>query len=183
MQQNCKQKYSKRLFFNSDSLKPSADGAENAASSLHRLCLAVKEERPILMNTIKRYIWSFLAFTLTLILCLIPIPDVPQLGDVPLMDKWVHFVLYGGIASAVWLDIWRNASTRQVRLSHFFWAVLVPILFGALTELAQRYLTTYRSGEWLDFLADTVGVLLALPLGLFILRPLVKRCPQRPPIP
>lgn len=27
------------------------------------------------------------------ILSLIPIPDVPELGDVPFFDKWVHFVM------------------------------------------------------------------------------------------
>ena len=137
---------------------------------------------PSLSERGRRRGFSLLAYTLTLILCLIPIPDVPQLDDVPLMDKWVHFVMYGGIASAVWLDIWRNAPSRRVEPIYFLWAVLIPILFGALIELAQRYLTTYRSGEWLDFLADSVGVLLAIPVGLFLLRPLIKRKTKGTPV-
>ena len=32
------------------------------------------------------------------VLCLVPIPDNP-LGQVRLIDKWTHFVMYGGLCS------------------------------------------------------------------------------------
>lgn len=35
-------------------------------------------------------------------------------------------------------------------------------------ELLQAYCTTTRSGEWLDFYADTVGVLLGNGVGLLM---------------
>lgn len=35
-------------------------------------------------------------------------------------------------------------------------------------ELAQKYLTTYRSGEWLDALANSIGVLLAAGVALLV---------------
>jgi hypothetical protein len=39
------------------------------------------------------------------------------------------------------------------------------ILLGGLVELGQAYCTTTRSGEWLDFWADSIGVLLGNLLG------------------
>ena len=40
--------------------------------------------------------------------------------------------------------------------------MVAPIVMSGLIELAQNYLTTYRSGEWADFIANSTGVLLAL---------------------
>ena len=36
---------------------------------------------------------------------------------------------------------------------------------SGLLELAQEYLTTCRSGEWLDLLANTTGATLTYVLG------------------
>ena len=33
-------------------------------------------------------------------------------------------------------------------------------------ELAQAYLTTYRSGDWWDFVANSIGVVIGVVLGL-----------------
>ena len=45
-------------------------------------------------------------------------------------------------------------------------AFLAPIAMGGLLELAQLHLTTCRSGEWLDFVANTIGVCLGCLGGL-----------------
>ena len=39
---------------------------------------------------------------------------------------------------------------------------------GGILELMQAYLTTCRSGEWLDFVANTIGVCLGTVLGLLM---------------
>ena len=44
------------------------------------------------------------------------------------------------------------------------------IALGGSVELIQAYCTTTRSGEWLDFYADTVGVLLGAGIGLLMYR-------------
>ena len=43
-----------------------------------------------------------------------------------------------------------------------------------MVEVLQATLTTCRSGDWLDFLADTFGVLLALAAGIPTYRFLVR---------
>ena len=52
---------------------------------------------------------------------------------------------------------------------------MAPIALGGLIELAQMYLTTNRSGEWADFAADSIGVLLGAVAGNYLLRRWVKK--------
>jgi len=119
------------------------------------------------------------AFTVIVTICVValsvfPIPEVEPLEEVPLIDKWVHFVMYGGLALAAWLDsrrrVGRPSGGRSLRgrldLGVWVSCVFYPAALGGVLELVQAYLTTYRSGDWLDFVADCVGVALAFPLGL-----------------
>lgn len=104
------------------------------------------------------YVLTVLVTLAIVVLSTIPIPENPPLGDVPLMDKWVHMVMYGGLVFVMWVDrvvIGRKDLSRQFLLAMFLYAVLL----GGLMELVQAWLTTCRSGEWLDFEADAVGAL------------------------
>lgn len=113
--------------------------------------------------TLKRYIWTTLATIGIVVLSTIPIPENPPLEDVPLIDKWVHMVMYGGLVFVMWMDhVVRNRRT-------FPWAVrifmmLYAVALGGAMELVQAYLTTCRSGDWIDFEADAVGAVLGLAL-------------------
>ena len=51
--------------------------------------------------------------------------------------------------------------------------ILLPIALSGTIELLQAYCTEHRSGDWLDFAANTLGVLLAALVGYYILRPLM----------
>ncbi len=114
-----------------------------------------------------KWFWTVLAAGLVFVASVVPVPEVPELQDVPLMDKWVHFVMYGGVCLACWLDRllqWRRQHGGWgLELSSGFVAftALFPSLLGGGLELWQAYLTTCRSGEWLDWVADMVGVVLA----------------------
>lgn len=105
-----------------------------------------------------KYRLTILLTVVITILCTIPVPEVPELDDVPFFDKWVHFVMFGALAVTMYIDrrFARQGTTPLFILSAF----LFPSFWGGLMELVQAYLTTCRSGEWLDFYADTFGALL-----------------------
>lgn len=121
------------------------------------------------------------------VLCLIPIPETP-LSHVRLIDKWTHIAMYLVFTLSLWLESiygshypWLNEKRHQeaerslmplyVSFIYFF---LIPSLMGGLIELAQAYCTGgRRSGDWLDWLADTIGVVLATILGTIVWR--IKR--------
>ena len=56
----------------------------------------------------------------------------------------------------------------QVRSRLLIGGVLCPIIMGGLIELAQRYLTTCRSGDVYDFFCNSLGVLLGCCIWLII---------------
>ena len=93
-------------------------------------------------------------------------PETP-LDDIKFIDKWTHLVMYGGTCSVIW---WEYVNTHQqldIR-KLLLWAVVGMIALGGLMELLQAYCTSTRSGEWLDFFADSVGVVLGTLIGLLI---------------
>jgi len=92
-------------------------------------------------------------------------PDLPELRGVKFIDKWTHFVMYGGFCSVIWWEYLRSHSrTHFLRLLIFAW--VAPILMSGILELVQAYCTTNRAGEWLDLAANATGCTLGIGIGL-----------------
>jgi VanZ family protein len=121
-----------------------------------------------LQTLVKRYPVSSLLVVSIWIICLVPIPEDVPLGDVPMMDKWTHFVMYGVLCTVVWWEYLRRH--RQKNASKLFLlAFLAPIVMSGLIELAQAHLTGgNRSGDWFDFLANSIGVVLGNVIGILL---------------
>lgn len=125
-------------------------------------------------HIVRKYPLSLLCLALIALLSFTPFfPETP-LDDVAFIDKWTHLVMYGGTTSVIWWEYLRTH--QQLNASKLLlWACLGMILLGGLVELGQAYCTTTRSGEWLDFWADTIGVLLGNLLGWFLFHFFHKR--------
>lgn len=127
----------------------------------------------ILYNAINRYPLSCLCLAAIWVLCLIPIPETP-LNDIGLIDKWTHFAMYGGLCSILWAEYGFHHDAIDKRKT-FLCFVVAPILMGGLIEIVQATCTGgNRSGDIMDWAADTVGVaigqLIGIPLALFVSR-------------
>ena len=122
---------------------------------------------------VRKYPFSTLCLALIGVLSFTPFfPETP-LDNVKFIDKWTHLVMYGGTCSIIWWEHLRlcKKETRRPNLRALFWFALVGmIILGGLVELGQAYCTTTRSGEWLDFWADSLGVLLGTIVGLLMRR-------------
>ena len=112
----------------------------------------------------------FLALLWTLLIfigCFTPAKDIPRV-DVPLIDKWVHFVLFGGF-TFLWFCTRPIVNTRSV-LTLFLSAVAL----GAFIEVMQGLLIFLgRSMEFMDAVADSIGG--ALGIGIFYLCALLAK--------
>ena len=114
---------------------------------------------------VRKYPFSLFCILLIWVLSLTPFfPETP-LDDVQFIDKWTHLVMYGGTCSVIWWEYLRSHSSIDWRKVVLL-AIVGMILLGGLMELLQAYCTTTRSGEWLDFWADSIGVLLGAVIGL-----------------
>jgi VanZ family protein len=116
---------------------------------------------------VRKYPFSFLCILLIWVLSLTPFfPETP-FDDVQFIDKWTHLVMYGGTCSVIWFEYLLHHRTidwgKILLLS-----VVGMTLLGGLMELLQAYCTTTRSGEWFDFWADSLGVLLGNAVGLLM---------------
>ena len=120
-----------------------------------------------IMYLLKHYPLTLFCIALVWYLSLfIVMPEMPM-GDVPFIDKWEHLVMYGGTCTVMWIEYIR-CHDRLNFWKLFLLAWLGPILMSGLLELLQKYCTTTRQGEWLDFLANSTGVTLAVGIGLII---------------
>lgn len=95
------------------------------------------------------------------LLCLLPgaaFPDVSWAAAFA-PDKWVHAGLF-----AAWTLIWAR-SRRQPD-----WKVIAAatLMWGGFIELFQEYIVTWRSGEWLDWVADAAGIAAGAMLSRFL---------------
>ena len=113
---------------------------------------------------LRRYPLSIILIVCIVLLSLLPIPDVKMAEDIPLADKWTHMLMYGTLTAVLWIEHLRaGRSLSPAKVCLLF---LAPVAMGGLLELAQAYLTTCRSGEWLDFVANTIGVCIGTAVGL-----------------
>ena len=104
----------------------------------------------------------FLAILWTLLIfigCFTPGKDLPKV-DVPLIDKWVHLVMFGGF-TFLWLCARPIRTTASLAI-----LFLIAVALGSFIELMQGLLTFLgRSMEFLDAVADAIGGILGI--GLF----------------
>ena len=118
------------------------------------------------IQIVRKYPLSLLCILLIGVLSLAPYFPESPLDDVAFIDKWTHLVMYGGTCTVIWWEYLRSHSTLNSRKLLF--TLVGMILLGGLMELLQAYCTTTRSGEWLDFWTDSIGVLLGYAIGLLM---------------
>ena len=105
------------------------------------------------------YPLSVLCIALIGVLSLTPFfPETP-LEDVAFIDKWTHMVMYAGLVFVMWVDHVVRSKQKFTWMARIL-MLLYAIALGGAMELVQAYLTTCRSGDWIDFEADAVGALI-----------------------
>lgn len=129
------------------------------------------------VNFFRKYPLTLLLTAIVIYLSLFNPADV-GLEDVKIQDKWAHTVMYLGYELVLWFEFWKNRERAP-----FFRTVLpqalAVIAFSGLMELIQEYCTVVRSGDWLDFAANSIGVTLGTVLGLTAVKAVRKRITLR----
>lgn len=125
---------------------------------------------------IKKYPFSLLVLVIVIYLSFFRPPSL-HFPLFPGFDKLIHFIMYAGVSGVLWVEfLWNHRKGKLPVKRGVIGAMVCPIAFSGLIELGQEYLTTYRGGDWMDFLANTTGVLIASFLAWCVIRPwLVKR--------
>ena len=103
----------------------------------------------------------------------------PPSLDVPVFlgfDKVAHLCMYGGLSGMLWIEFFRNHRVYGTIGWHAWMGAFVcPIAMSGVIELLQEYCTTYRGGDWFDFLANITGVVIATLIANCVIRPWMLR--------
>lgn len=127
---------------------------------------------------IQRYPLSISVILLVTFLSLFKPPST-DLDKVPGIDKLVHTGMYFVMGSLLWWEFFRGRRQTGAPMWHaWIGAFVCPLIYGGVVELLQEYCTEYRGGEWLDFAANSLGVMLAAIMAKYLLPKLLKKLGQ-----
>jgi len=111
---------------------------------------------------LKKYWTSIALCFVILVLCFINPQKIKIDITMTYTDKIVHFAMFLALSGIVF---WDNSFRLKKKVS--VWALFIgswlfPIALSGLIEIAQDCLTSTRTGDWLDFLFDSIGASLGL---------------------
>jgi VanZ family protein len=105
-------------------------------------------------------------FCVVMVLICTPKQHLPQskfLLDIA-FDKMVHVVCFTLLVGLFYYPIAKSNLSQRAKWDYLIKLCLSAIVWGLATELIQRYFVPGRSFDLLDWLADSVGALLAVAL-------------------
>lgn len=112
----------------------------------------------------KKYIFTILTCIVIAVLSLMPVQEL-HLENMELSDKWAHTLMYAGLTAVLLFDT-NYEKLKQGMVSLPLWLVIIPIAYGGLMEILQAYCTNgNRSGDWLDFIANSIGAVIVYALA------------------
>jgi len=112
----------------------------------------------------KHFIWAALWAIIVLLLTCLPMEStVEKVPAFEGMDKLVHTGFFFVFSVLLCRGFVMRNERNGVQVVVFATVFLISLAFALLTEFLQYQFFTYRSGDWWDVFADSVGV----GMGLF----------------
>ena len=93
-----------------------------------------------------------------------------KVPSIAVSDKGIHFFFYAIFAFLLYFPVYR---TKRIAFSFLGSAVIIVLIgftFGALIELVQDRYIVGRFGEWLDLVANCLGLLVGALVGVIFKR-------------
>ncbi len=85
--------------------------------------------------------------------------NVPKIA---VSDKGIHFIFYAIFAFLLYFPLRVNTKRSFTFVTTSLLVLLVGFTLGAVVELIQHYFIIGRFGEYLDIVANTIGLLVGL---------------------
>lgn len=85
-----------------------------------------------------------------------PLFTLPPIED---GDKWIHCLTFMLFTLVL---LWDCQNAKIQAWKKWIVVITIPIVYGGLIELLQEHFFYPRTGEWMDWLADCIGVIMAV---------------------
>jgi VanZ family protein len=92
--------------------------------------------------------------------CLVESGKIPTI-EIPNLDKCIH-TFFHFVFTIVWFLFLRKQLQNNTVIKPLLYSFLFSLFFGIGIEFMQQQCTTTRSGDFLDFVANAIGAILAL---------------------
>lgn len=110
----------------------------------------------IMLSYVIRYKFSILLAILIVLVSLIPSSSMPDsnLFSIRFLDKIVHFSLYAFFAFVALLE----SRCRLQCIRFHLLLIMIILIMSAVIEVLQATVVATRSAEWLDIVANFLGL-------------------------
>lgn len=112
-----------------------------------------------------RHFWFPLFWALSILfLCTIGTEDLPSVGFLDLFsfDKFVHTLMFGVLTLTLVVAFRRQARFSILSKKAILIAFVSAVFYGTAIEILQYTMSTGRSAEWQDIVANTLGCVLGV---------------------
>jgi len=118
------------------------------------------------------YYKSIIVFFLILFASTIPANEVEKVSwfSIPNLDKLIHLGMYFLLTFVMIYDKLKIKPEKSFK-NIILISGIFSISIGGILEILQTYLTSSRSGEFLDFLFNTAGAVCAILLWSIVRKP------------
>jgi len=123
--------------------------------------------QPLFNKLVPGITWFFI---LLLLLCLpgSSLPDTDSWLQKIYIDKWLHAGLFGLLSFLFLVPVLAANLPAWQKRFYVGLVVLFTSLWGLATEYIQHYYVTGRSFDSFDWMADTIGALIALAPAYYL---------------
>ncbi|WP_164914138.1 VanZ family protein [Aquimarina sediminis] len=89
-------------------------------------------------------------------------------------DKYAHFIAYFTVTVAWTLYLFFSEKLNKGLRQSLIISSVASVLYGILMEVLQSLLTTYRSSDWYDVVANTCGTIFAVFIFVVLKRQVIR---------
>ncbi|PCJ26805.1 MAG: hypothetical protein COA97_05280 [Flavobacteriales bacterium] len=113
------------------------------------------------MQNLKSFVPAILWLLIILVLSGYPGNHLPKL-PVWQFDKLIHSIIYAILSICMAIAFNKQYVTTNNRLQIGIIIVLICVFYGGLMEILQNSIFINRSGNWYDFIANTIGAIIGV---------------------
>lgn len=78
-------------------------------------------------------------------------------------DKWIHWLAFMILTIVL---LWDSHKMGLKTWNMWVVASVIPVIYGGFIEILQEKFLYPRTGDWIDWLADCIGVIMGIGLWL-----------------
>lgn len=111
---------------------------------------------------------ALVALVIFYMTCIVKVDSIPVPKKILQYDKLAHFGMFFTLSAAIYFDYYRLHKSKPSKLRWLLFGLIIPVIYGGVIEIVQEHFFA-RSGDWMDFLADSLGSLSATAIAFIYL--------------